>query len=135
MIDLQQYKSQGSDYSNQLILMDLSGKIVQSCNSLFETYMFESKSIVKEIPFLESIFHIVKTRLPGSPEIIFKKVEKPFYLLQGIYDFVFETLNINNQLLILLRIFDKSSFYNRLIKNQQQRNESEIKKQLKNVTR
>ena len=76
MPHLQQYKPQDFNYTNQLILMDFSGKVVQSCNSIFDTFMYHSKSIVEDIPFLESIFHIVKAHIPGSPEILFKKVEK-----------------------------------------------------------
>lgn len=132
MIDLQQYKIEDYDYPSQLIFMDFSGRIMQSCNSIFDTFTFQSQSIVKEVPFLESIFHIVKTHVPGTPEILFKKVESPFYLLRGIYDFTFSTLKVDNQLLIRWTIFDKTSYYDNLIKNQQRRNELEIKRQLRN---
>lgn len=133
MINLQQYKPQNYNYPNQLILMNTSGGIVQSCNSLFNTYEFQTQSIIKEIPFLDSIFQVVKTRVLGTSEIKFKKVESPSYLLQGIYDFTFSALKVGNQVLILLKILDKTSSYKQLFTKQQHRNESEIKRQLNNV--
>lgn len=133
MIDLQQYKKQQNyNDSNQLVLMDFSEKIMQSCNSLFDTSIFKAQSIVKEIPFLESIFHVIKAHVVGTPAILFKKVESPFYLLDGIYDFTFSKLIFDNQPFILWTIFDKTAQYNDLIKSQQVRNELEIQRQLKN---
>ncbi|MFK7949019.1 MAG: hypothetical protein AB8G11_15610 [Saprospiraceae bacterium] len=133
MIDLQRYKLQNYDLPYQLILMNTSGKIVQSCNSLFDTYKYQSQLIIKEIPFLDSMFQVIKNRISSSSEIVFQKVEQPSSLLQGIYDFTFSMQKVDNQLLILWTILDKTLPYNQLFKIQQYRNESEIKRQLKNV--
>ena len=46
MIDLQQYKSNKLAKFNQLIVLDLSGKMVQSCNAIFDATAFLHKNIL-----------------------------------------------------------------------------------------
>lgn len=126
MIDLQLYQPKSSDYPNQIVLMDFAGKIIQSTNSIFDATPFYQDSIVKNIPFLESIFEFVKAQKTEAPAVSFKKVEEPFELLQGVYDFTFSTLEFENHLLILWTIIDKTPFYAKVAKSQQLRNESEM---------
>lgn len=132
MIDLQKYKTQRLEKFNQLILLDLSGNVIQSCNAIFDTSDYKTKSIKNEIPLLESIFDVTLTHIPGTPDILFSKIEKPFKLLPGFYDFTFSKLIIDNQAYILWSIYDFTALYKDLIDYQQRYNELEIRKQLDN---
>lgn len=131
MIDLQQYKSNKLAKFNQLILLDLSGKMMQSCNAIFDATAFLNKSILKEFPFIESIFEIISNLEVTDSELLFSKIEKPSKNLNGFYDFTFSKLNWNNQGFILWSIYDFTALYQDLIDYQQRRNELEINRQHK----
>jgi hypothetical protein len=131
MIDLQQYKSNKLAKFNQLIVLDLQGKMMQSCNAIFDATTFLHKSILKEFPFIESIFEIIKGLKITDTELLFSKVEKPSKKLTGFYDFTFSKLNWNNKEFILWSIYDFTALYRDLINYQQRRNELEINRQHK----
>lgn len=131
MIDLQQYKSNKLAKFNQLIVLDLSGKMVQSCNAIFDATAFLHKNILKEFPFIESIFEIIRSLKITDSELLFSKVEKPSKKLNGFYDFTFSKLSWDNQEFILWSIYDFTALYQDLIDYQQRRNELEINRQHK----
>lgn len=130
MIDLQQYKTERLKKFNQLILLDLEGKVVQSCNAIFDTADYITKSIKGHIPLLESIFDTILEHELGKPDILFSKIENPSKHLQGFYDFTFSKVMVNNQSYILWSIYDFTALYLDLISYQQRYNELEIQKQL-----
>lgn len=130
MIDLQQHKENNLNKISQVLLLDFSGLVVQSCDSIFDTHNYRRKSIKDDIPFLESIFDVIKSHVIGSPEILFSKIESPSKILQGFYDFTFCKLIIDNQSFILWKIYDFTRLYKDLINYQQRHNETEIKRQL-----
>lgn len=131
MIDLKQHKSNRLAKFNQLIVLDLSGKMIQSCNSIFDATSFQNKSVLKEFPFIESIFEIIKDLKISDPELLFSKVEKPSANLEGFYDFTFSKLKWNKEAFILWSIYDFTALYQDLIDYQQRRNELEINRQYK----
>lgn len=130
MIDLQQYKAKRLERFNQLIVLDETGKVVQSCNAIFDTYEYSQKSICHDIPFLDSIFDIINEIPLNSPEILFSKVESSFRRLIGVYDFTFSKILIAEKAYILWAIYDFTTLYKDLIDYQQRYNDLEIKKQL-----
>lgn len=130
MIDLQQYKAKRLERFNQLILLDEAGKVLQSCNAIFDTTDYLQKSICQDIPFLDSIFEIIKSITPDSPEILFSKVQSSFDKLIGVYDFTFSKILIAGEAYILWSIYDFTALYKDLIDYQQRYNNLEIKKQL-----
>ena len=129
MINLQQYKSNKLAKFNQLIVLDLSGKMMQSCNAIFNTIAYQDKNIVQDFPFIESIFDIIKNLEVNDSELLFSKVEQPSKNLNGFYDFTFSKINWNNQDFILWSIYDFTALYKDLIDYQQRRNELEIDRQ------
>jgi hypothetical protein len=130
MINLQQYKEKRLARFNQLVLLDDVGKVVQSCNSIFDTSNYSNKSICSDIPFLDSIFDIINSITLHSSEILFSKVESSFNQLKGVYDFTFSKILIENKTYILWAIYDFTALYKDLIDYQQRYNDLEIKKQL-----
>ncbi|NJN77397.1 MAG: hypothetical protein HC803_02955 [Saprospiraceae bacterium] len=130
MIDLQQYKAKRLAHFNQLILLDKTGKVSQSCNSIFDTSNYLEKSIRQDIPFLDSIFDIIKDSKIDSSEILFSKVQSPFQQLMGVYDFTFSQIRIEEQEYILWSIYDFTALYKDLVDYQQRYNDAEIRKQL-----
>lgn len=129
MIDLQQYKSNKLAKFNQLIVLDLSGKMMQSCNAIFDASFYQDKNIIRNFPFVESIFEIIKALKVSDSELLFSKVEKPSKDLNGFYDFTFSKIIRNNEGFILWSIYDFTALYKDLIDYQQRRNESEISRQ------
>jgi hypothetical protein len=130
MIDLQQYKAKRLARFNQLILLDNLGKVLQSCNSIFDTSAYSTKTICQDIPFLDSIFDIINNIALNSPEILFSKVQSSFNHLEGVYDFTFSKILVDNECYILWSIYDFTALYKDLIDYQQRYNDLEIRKQL-----
>ncbi len=133
MINLKHFKAKRLEHFNQLILLDNTGKVAQSCNSIFNTAPYKEKSIQEDIPILESIFDIVKKLEVNSPEILFSKVQHPFQLLKGFYDFTFSKIIIDGKEYILWSVYDFTALYKDLIDYQQRYNEFEIRKQLEDL--
>lgn len=131
MIDLQQHKVKRLARFNQLVLLDRLGKVVQSCNSIFDTSAYLKKSICQDIPFLDSIFDIIKDIALNSPEILFSKVQSSFNNLEGVYDFTFSKILVEGNAYILWSIYDFTALYKDLIDYQQRYNDLEIRKQLR----
>jgi len=129
MIDLQQYKSNKLAKFNQLIVLDLSGKMMQSCNSIFDATIFQNQNILSAFPFIDSIFEIIKGLKVTDSELLFSKVEQPSVYLKGFYDFTFSKLLWNKETFILWSIYDFTALYQDLIDYQQRRNELEINRQ------
>jgi hypothetical protein len=130
MIDLQQYKVRRLARFNQLVLLDRLGKVIQSCNSIFDTTPYLKKSIRQDIPFLDSIFDIINGIPPNSSGILFSKVQSFFNQLEGVYDFTFSKILIEDESYILWSIYDFTALYKDLIDYQQRYNNLEIRKQL-----
>jgi hypothetical protein len=130
MIDLQQYKAKRLEHFNQLILLDRDGKVCQSCNTIFDTAIYLTKPIRQDIPFLDSIFEIIKQDNQHSIELLFSKVQSPFNKLKGVYDFTFSKISVKGKDYILWAIYDFTILYKDLVEYQQRYNELEIRKQL-----
>jgi hypothetical protein len=130
MIDLQLHKAKRLARFNQLILLDDVGNVIQSCDSIFDTTSYLQKSICQDIPFLDSIFDIINKITLNSPELLFSKVQSSFNKLEGVYDFTFSKILIENKIYTLWSIYDFTVLYKDLVDYQQRYNDLEIKKQL-----
>lgn len=129
MIDLQRYKAQRLKHFSQVIVLNEKGKIIQSCDSIFSTTDLAAVPVYQWFPFLESIFESLLTLEVGMPELVFTKVEQPFDLLQGYYDFSFSKIAEGKEVVLLWFIYDYTALYQDLKYHQQLRNELEIKRQ------
>jgi hypothetical protein len=131
MIDLKAYKSKTKrlENSNQIVVLDEYGCIVQSCESIFDTTPYRTTPIQFAIPFLESVFEVISSLRVGTPEVLFSRIESPSPELVGYYDFTFSKIEDNQKNYILWGIYDFTPLYQDLIQYQQRYNEQEIYRQ------
>lgn len=114
---------------NQMLLLDENARIVESCETLFNTEKLHRLPVVKWSPFVESIFDYLLTLKSGSPEILFSRVEEPLPELQGFYDFTFGAITIHGKKYIIWTIFDHTNLYKELQRTQQRMHEIELQRQ------
>ena len=123
------YKVEKLSKFSQLILLDQRSVIVESCDSIFDTYNLRNIPATTWFPFLESIYEQLNNLEVNGPEIKFAKVEKPFEQLSGYYDFTFSKILLDNENFILWSIYDYTDLYIDFMEYQQKRNELEIHRQ------
>lgn len=126
---IHQQKNENENDFNQMLLLDINAYVVESCDTLFTTSSLKSIPTTKWSPFIESIFSYLATLESGTPEILFSRVEQPLPELQGFYDFTFAPLTIREKKYILWTIYDYTTLYKELQRNQQRRHELEIQRQ------
>jgi len=120
---------------NQIILLDDTGKVCDSCDALFTTKSYRDQPIFELFPLVESIFPSLQGLQVDDPEIRLTKVEHPAAILPGFYDFVFKKVEYQNKEVILLSILDFTKPYEDFLAYQQRRNEFEIKLQRQELAR
>ena len=124
---LEDYKIKRLSKLSQVLLLDEHGIVRDSCDALFPTTRFRSKSIFGWFPLIESIFpSIIKMEI-HAPELRVSKVERPSAFLPGFYDFTFSKIIYEeDEELILWSILDFTKPYEDFLAYQQRRNEFEI---------
>ena len=126
-----------SDADNcQHIVMDEQGHIEESDDKLFSTQSLLHAPVTAWNHFVESIFPSLLQLAPESPEVHFYKVEPDHLaLMPGYYDFSFRCLHQEGaKKYILWKILDLTSDYVSLKHNQQNSHDTEISRQLKELT-
>jgi hypothetical protein len=113
---------------SQMILLDKKGNIVESCDTLFNTSELPSRSAIELSPLVESIFDYLLELTSDEPEVSFSKVQSPLAQLSGFYDFTFAPVSLNGIKYILWRIYDHTSLYTELQRNQQRMHDLELQR-------
>lgn len=113
---------------SQMILLDKNGSIVESCDTLLNTNELPSRSALELSPLVESIFDYLLELTSDEPEVSFSKVESPLAELNGFYDFTFTSVFLNGIKYILWRIYDHTSLYTELQRNQQRMHDLELQR-------
>lgn len=131
MIALDILKTNRLKEFNQIILCNDEGLLLQSCDSIFSTTSLAQTPVYLWFPFIESIFQIAKDLKISDAELLFPKIEHPAPFLSGYYDFSFSRIQDNDNSYILWSIYDYTALYKDLIQFQQERNELEISRQIK----
>lgn len=131
MIALDALKTKRLKNFNQIILCNDEGQLLQSCDSIFPTEPLRQTPVYLWFPFIESIFHIAKDLQVSDAELLFPKIEFPAPFLLGYYDFSFSRIIDGDTSYILWSIYDYTALYKDLIQFQQERNELEINRQIK----
>ena len=126
---LQTVNTDTEDRFIQMILLNEHAFIVESCDTLFNTQQLENKPSTEWSPFVESMFDYLVTLPSGTPEILFSRVEEPLEQLKGFYDFTFAPVEIEGQKYILWTIYDYTTLYSELQRNQQRMNDLELHRQ------
>ncbi|MGB0861472.1 MAG: hypothetical protein ACPG19_14085 [Saprospiraceae bacterium] len=116
------------DKLSQMILLNRKGEIVESCNTLLDTTQLPTSSVVELSPLVESIFDYLLDLTSDEPEVAFSKVESPLPQLDGFYDFTFTSISLNGYKYILWQIYDHTSLYTELQKNQQRMHDLELQR-------
>ncbi len=114
----------------QVILLDKRGRMIESCNSIFDANQLKSKKVEEWFPFVESVLPVVLELTTDDPELLFSKVENPASFLPGYYDFTFSISHIEGKEYILWEIYDFTTLYEDFRHYQQKRNELEIQRQI-----
>jgi len=125
MTFLERYKHEYFSRHTQFILFDISGCLIESCDSLFSTKPFANTLIPNWFLFMESIFESLKTLKVGQ-KITFSAVELQFPALPGIYDFDFSIHLPERKKMCCWVINDCTEQYKKYRKVQQERNELKI---------
>ncbi len=128
--NLEQVRQQKLANFCQIILLDLEGNVVESCNSIFDATPFMDIPVYEWFPFIESVFPTLSTLNPNQPELLYSKVEKPSAFLQGYYDFSFSKIDVEKKEHILWELFDYTTLYRDFRLYQQKRNDLEIQRQI-----
>lgn len=107
----------------QYVLLDSTGNLAYSCNSLFDTNAIQSTKILDAFPLIESIFSYL-IEMPINKRELFEGVETNRNHLKGIYDFQFFVSSGNQGRRFLNWIIeDHTFFYLKMRSLQQQRQE------------
>ncbi|MEM1318649.1 MAG: hypothetical protein AAGG75_00265 [Bacteroidota bacterium] len=111
---------------NQRILLEESGCIVHSCDSIFSTVDLKEQPVTALFPIVESLYLNLEQIQLGALPLRFPGVESISERLPGIYDFSFVRLQLKGQSYILWSIYDYTELYIELRKYQQQKNELDM---------
>lgn len=128
MQSIERFKFDQIKNSAQFILLNDAGKLVGSCNSLFDTTN-KSPEVQDWMPLLESIFNQILILELDSPELFLPKIQAPMRELRGFYDFSFSKIEWENEQLLLWVIYDNTKIYKDFFSYQQNRNELVLKNQ------
>jgi len=118
--------SQSSVPFHQIILLNRTGRVRYSCETLVELRAFKEQSVLEKSPFLESVFPQLLIRRSHEKALRYGRLESPFPGLKGTYDFSFQWVEIHDGNYILWNIYDLSDLYSTIKQAQQQRNEQAI---------
>lgn len=113
---------------NQIIVFDIEGNLIDSCNTLLDVKKYQQESIYAIFPFLESIkITLINPTYPNNehyfPRVEFTSENKTF-----VFDFTFYRQLNNNHIIWILE--DLTKQYQHLYEIQKERNLSIIQKEL-----
>lgn len=112
--------------STQTILLTLQGKLLSSCNSIFDTQPLVPYPALQGIPLLHSVLQTLQYQ--SNKKIHLPRIEANYPDLPGFYDFTFEIVTIKNTSIIRWIIYDFTKVYEALQRKQQQSHENDIRK-------
>lgn len=111
----------------QTTLLDFKGKILSSCNSLFDLDNRIGHPAYTLFPMLESIIETFQDN-PRQEKIHLPRIETPLPELRGFYDFTFEVVKYKNRLILRWIIYDFTLVYKALQRKQQLHHNKELGK-------
>ncbi|KYG83762.1 hybrid sensor histidine kinase/response regulator [Roseivirga echinicomitans] len=123
MDKLDQIKLQQIASKIQVAIFDEAGKIFESCDTLLKTD--KNRSIFDQFIFIQSLQEVFETMATGErhafPEVEWEEQR------QGLFSLTFDKLENGQTQLVIL---DKTSDYQRILLNQQSRNNSAINEEI-----
>jgi len=107
---------------SQIIIFEKSGLYLDSCNTFFETGMWEGQSLYSIEPWLESMEPLFREMKSDQSPVYIPAVERPINNQRKYFDYhVYPHPEDNRHLLWLL--MDLTDTYEQMRKIQQERNE------------
>lgn len=128
MTKLEKYRLEHLSKSTQVMIFDLDGAFLESCDSLFDTNQLKAKPLSTWFPIAGNIIDTIKT-MDINRELFFPRVEDPADFLAGVYDFRFVRIGTTEKSKLLLIISDFTEIYDKYRYFQQKYNEVRIEKQ------
>lgn len=128
MTKLEKYRLEYLSKFTQVMLFDLEGMFLESCDSLFNTGELKTHPLTHWFAVVENIFEVIKTLERGT-EFYLPRVEDPADFLSGVYDFRFSQTETTEKPQLLVIISDFTEIYDKYRYFQQQYNEARIEKQ------
>ncbi len=128
MTNLEKYRLEHLSKSTQVMLFDVEGTFLESCDSLFNTEELNDNPLHTWFPIAGNIIDTLKA-VDTNTELFFPRVEDPADFLTGIYDFRFVRIETSENSKLLVIISDFTEIYDKYRYFQQQYNEVRIEKQ------
>lgn len=120
------------EYRAQQLFVDMRGYIIESDDRLFSTLHLKETAIFQWLPLLESLWDsLLSDEINDNSEVIFERMCPQTTTLPGMYDFSFIKAEWAGQMLIVWSITDITDTYETIAKEQQRRNEANIKDEQK----
>ena len=111
----------------QQLLLDEFGYIIESDDRIFTSFPYKEKSVREWMPFLDSIYPVLKSLTLHDHEIRFEKVFPDTNPLKGYYDFAFLKVEMDNRIITVWSLFDVTEICIAKAIRQQQINENLLK--------
>lgn len=107
--------------------IDPEGKLLTSCDTIFNTAFLQKSNLIDQFPFLESVFNDLLEDLELGRVVHFPQVATKHTFLSGYYDYNFKIIRIpNNQWGIQWEIMDVTETSEALKKQQQSDHEDSL---------
>ncbi len=116
----------------QQLLLDEAGYIIESDDRIFTSFPFKERSVREWLPFLDSIFPVLKSLTLHDHEIRFEKVFPDASPLKGYYDFAFLKVALDSQIITVWTLYDVTEISMAKAIRQQKINESLLNNELLN---
>jgi hypothetical protein len=111
----------------QQLLLDEYGYIIESDDRIFTSFPFKERSVREWMPFLDSIYPVLKSLTLHDHEIRFEKVFPDTDPLKGYYDFAFLKVELDNRIITVWSLYDVTEISIAKAIRQQKNNEKLLK--------
>ncbi|MFK7924514.1 MAG: hypothetical protein AB8H47_21335 [Bacteroidia bacterium] len=131
---LKDLKCQLLDHQHQIIIFDLQGTILDSCNAIVDLNQISGDSIFDKWPVLESIRPALTNLADLEIPLRLPAVELSLPTLKGIFDFEF-SIHPENPAHIIWMMIDQTKIYRYFRRIQQERNMLLLEKEYRETGR
>lgn len=106
---------ESSTKKSQLIIFDAKGKIISSCNTLFNVSRLAGKNIFEVFPVLNCLNEIISRQQTDGEPLFLPHIAFSTYRYRSICDFVFVKKKVKDDLIINWLINDNSMHYKNIL--------------------
>lgn len=110
--------NESSTKKSQFIVFDDAGKIISSCNTLFNASRMAGKNIFEVFPVLSCLKEIITRQQTDNEPIFLPHIAFSTYKYRSICDFVFVKKKVKDGVMISWLINDNSVHYKNVLQPQ-----------------